>query len=119
MTKSTSAGVSAAHAALRSAALDHRGIPVRLLIDIVVTVGEISKGSAYGALRAAISHSSQYQSERHVSRWDERVTITGSSLASQVWTMSYTHSDRLDMARREVEQFDRFREQRLAARAAG
>lgn len=117
MAKSTSAGISAAQHALQGAALYGRGIPVRLLIDIVVTVGGISKGSAYGALRAAISHSSQYRSERHVGRWVYPVKVTGSSLASQVWTMSYTTSDQLNAARRDVEQFERFREQRLAARA--
>jgi hypothetical protein len=117
MSKSTSAGISAARAALQSAALHGRGVPLRLLIDLVVTVGEVSEGTAYQALRACIAPRSQYRAERHVGRWEHKVTITGSSLDSQVWTMSYTSSDRLDMMRREVEQFERFRAARLAARA--
>ncbi len=86
MTKSTSAGVRAAHAALHEAARTGRGVPLRLLLDIVTTVGGVSEGSAYMALRARIAPRSQYRAEGN-RRWPEHVIITGSSQASQVWQL--------------------------------
>jgi hypothetical protein len=106
MAKSTLHGVHVAHAALRSAALAGKGLPLRMLIDIVVTVGEVGEGTAYQALRASIAPTSQYRAERYLGRWSEQVTITGTSLASQVWQLDYTNADRMASMRRELESLD-------------
>ncbi len=91
MTKSTYVGVRVAHAALAEAAQHGRGVPLRVLLDIVTTVGQVGEGTAYLALRAAIADRMRYTAERR-SRWPEQVTIIGASLDSQVWRLGIESS---------------------------
>jgi hypothetical protein len=93
MTKSTYVGVRVAHAALAEAAQHGRGVPLRVLLDIVMSVGEVGEGTAYLALRAAIAHRTKYTAERR-NRWPEQVVITGTSQAVQVWRLDAQSSQR-------------------------
>ena len=80
---STYDGLCVARAALREAG--YRGLPQRVLVDIVTHVGGVSRGTAYMALRARIAWSGQYTAESS-ERWPG-ITVSGHRLDEQVWIM--------------------------------
>lgn len=81
---SSAQGIRAAHAALQAAG--PRGLPMRLLVAIVMHVGQVGEGTAYMALRARIAWQEQYRAESRA-RW-AGVSVKGRRLDEQVWRVT-------------------------------